>query len=86
MREHGATRIAADPDAQEAWVAHVRRVADKTLFPRAASWYMGANIPGKPRVFMPYIGRGYRKKCNDVAEAGYEGFVLAKERADADAA
>ena len=55
-------------------------VADKTLFPRAASWYMGANIPGKPRVFMPYIGAGYRKKCADVAAAGYEGFALAKER------
>jgi cyclohexanone monooxygenase len=86
MREHRATRIAADPDAQEAWGAHVRKVADKTLFPRAASWYMGANIPGKPRVFMPYIGRGYRQKCDDVAAAGYEGFVLAKERADVHAA
>jgi cyclohexanone monooxygenase len=82
MREHGFTRIAADPETQEAWVAHVRRVADKTLFPRAASWYMGANIPGKPRVFMPYIGVGYRKKCADVAAAGYEGFVLAKEPSD----
>ena len=51
-------------------------VADKTLFPRAASWYMGANIPGKPRVFMPYIGAGYRQKCADVAAAGYEGFAL----------
>jgi cyclohexanone monooxygenase len=76
MRENGQTRIAADPEAQEKWVAHVRRVADKTLFPRAASWYMGANIPGKPRVFMPYIGFGYRKKCDDVAAAGYEGFEL----------
>jgi cyclohexanone monooxygenase len=86
MREHGFSRIAADQDAQEAWVAHVRRVADKTLFPRAASWYMGANIPGKPRVFMPYIGFGYRKKCADVAAAGYEGFVLAKEPSDVHAA
>jgi cyclohexanone monooxygenase len=77
MRETGRTRIAADPAAQEAWVAHVARVADKTLFPRAASWYMGANIPGKPRVFMPYIGAGYRQKCADVAAAGYEGFELA---------
>jgi cyclohexanone monooxygenase len=76
MREKGLTRIEADGEQQEAWVAHVRRVADKTLFPRAASWYMGANIPGKPRVFMPYIGFGYRKKCNEVAEAGYEGFLL----------
>ena len=80
MREHGLTRIAADPETQEAWVAHVRRVADKTLFPRAASWYMGANIPGKPRVFMPYIGAGYRKKCADVAAAGYEGFALPRSR------
>jgi cyclohexanone monooxygenase len=76
MRETGETRIEADPATQEAWVAHVRRVADKTLFPRAASWYMGANIPGKPRVFMPYIGFGYRKKCAEVAAAGYEGFHL----------
>jgi cyclohexanone monooxygenase len=82
MRENGLTRIEADPEKQEEWVAHVRRVADKTLFPRAASWYMGANIPGKPRVFMPYIGFGYRKKCNEVAAAGYEGFALAKEQAD----
>jgi cyclohexanone monooxygenase len=77
MREKRLTRIEADAQAQEDWVAHVREVADKTLFPRAASWYMGANIPGKPRVFMPYIGPGYRQKCADVAEAGYEGFALA---------
>ena len=86
MREHGLTRIEADPEQQEAWVAHVRRVADKTLFPRAASWYMGANIPGKPRVFMPYIGPRYRQKCADVAAAGYDGFALAKEHEDAHAA
>ena len=78
MREHGFTRIAADPETQEAWVAHVRAVADKTLFPRAASWYMGANIPGKPRVFMPYIGAGYRRTCNEVAAEGYRGFALTK--------
>ncbi|HEY2707414.1 MAG TPA: NAD(P)/FAD-dependent oxidoreductase [Caulobacteraceae bacterium] len=76
MRDRGLTRIAADAQTQEDWVAHVREVADKTLFPRAASWYMGANIPGKPRVFMPYIGAGYRQKCADVAAAGYEGFEL----------
>jgi len=83
MREHGLTRIEADRQTQEAWVRHVAAVADKTLFPRAASWYMGANIPGKPRVFMPYIGAGYRKKCADVAAAGYEGFELAKAGAKA---
>ena len=86
LRDERVARVEADRETQEAWVAHVRAVADKTLFPRAASWYMGANIPGKPRVFMPYIGAGYRKKCNEVAAAGYEGFVLAREGADADAA
>jgi cyclohexanone monooxygenase len=86
MRQHAFTRIDADAGTQERWVDHVRRVADKTLFPRAASWYMGANIPGKPRVFMPYIGVGYRKKCADVAAAGYEGFALSKESADVHAA
>jgi len=81
MREHGFTRIAADAETQEAWVAHVRAVADKTLFPRAASWYMGANIPGKPRVFMPYIGSGYRRTCSEVAAEGYRGFALTKAAA-----
>ena len=53
-----------------------RRVAHKTLFPRANSWYMGANIPGKPRLFMPYIaGVGtYRKVCEEVVADGYRGF------------
>jgi len=77
MREKGLTRISADQTAMEEWVAHVRRVADRTLFPRAASWYMGANVPGKPRVFMPYIGPGYRKTCSEVAAEGYRGFALA---------
>jgi len=78
MREGGFTRIAADAATQEDWVTHVREVADKTLFPRAASWYMGANIPGKPRVFMPYIGAGYRRTCAEVAAEGYRGFALTK--------
>ena len=65
--------------AQEAWVAHVNEVADTTLFPRANSWYMGANIPGKPRVFMPYIGgvglsrevrRGRRQRLRGLRPAG----------------
>jgi cyclohexanone monooxygenase len=75
-RQIGA--IEAAEAAQEAWVAHVNEVADTTLFPRAASWYMGANVPGKPRVFMPYIGGLplYRAKCDEVAANGYEGFAL----------
>ena len=56
---------------------HVTEVANQTLYPKAASWYMGANIPGKPRVFMPYIGvDAYRQKCNEIATAGYPGFVM----------
>jgi cyclohexanone monooxygenase len=65
--------------AQDAWVEHVNQVAHTTLYPSAASWYMGANIPGKPRVFMPYIGGvgAYRQKCDEIAAWGYEGFELA---------
>jgi cyclohexanone monooxygenase len=70
--------IEASSAAQDAWVAHVNEVASMTLFPQAKSWYMGANVPGKPRVFMPYIGGvgAYRMKCDDVAAKDYEGFVL----------
>jgi len=59
-------------------VAHVNEVAYGTLYPQANSWYMGANIPGKPRIFMPYIGGVgvYRRICNEIAAKGYEGFVL----------
>jgi cyclohexanone monooxygenase len=65
--------------AENAWVEHVNDVAHTTLYPSAASWYMGANIPGKPRVFMPYIGGvgTYRQKCDEIAAKGYEGFLLA---------
>ena len=65
--------------AENNWVEHVNEVAHTTLYPSAASWYMGANIPGKPRVFMPYIGGvgAYRQKCDEIAANGYEGFKLA---------
>ena len=65
-------------DAEDGWVEHVNDVAYKTLYPKAASWYMGANIPGKPRLFMPYIGGvpQYAAHCAAIAEAGYEGFEL----------
>ena len=57
---------------------HVNEVADGTLYPLANSWYVGANIPGKPRVFMPYVGgfASYKKKCDDVTNAAYDGFIL----------
>ncbi len=78
LRSRGLTTIEATPEAEEAWVAHVNEVADRTLYPQAASWYMGANVPGKPRVFMPYIGGvgTYREKCAEIAAKGYEGFRL----------
>jgi cyclohexanone monooxygenase len=81
LRKTGKTMIEAMPDAQAKWVAHVNEIVSATLMPTANSWYMGANIPGKPRVFLPYLGPegvgGYRKKCDEVAAKGYEGFVLA---------
>ena len=61
-------------DAEDQWVAHVNEVADKTLFPTTASWYTGANVPGKPRVFLPYVGGlgNYTVICEKVAAEGYE--------------
>jgi cation diffusion facilitator CzcD-associated flavoprotein CzcO len=77
MGERGMRRIEATPEAEDAWVAHVNEVADATLYPSCNSWYLGANIPGKPRVFMPYLGfPAYVQKCNEVAAGGYEGFVV----------
>jgi cyclohexanone monooxygenase len=78
LRAREMTRIEPTPEAERDWVQHVNDVADSTLYPLANSWYMGANIPGKPRVFMPYVGgfAGYKKKCDAVAANGYEGFVM----------
>ncbi|MBV8296022.1 MAG: NAD(P)/FAD-dependent oxidoreductase [Acidimicrobiia bacterium] len=78
MREHGLTRIEATEAAEDAWVDHVRDVAELTLFPLADSWYLGANVPGKKRVFMPYVGGflPYTRKCDEVAARNYEGFAL----------
>ncbi|WP_433868701.1 flavin-containing monooxygenase [Saccharopolyspora sp. CA-218241] len=78
LRATGTRRCEADPAAEREWAEHVNEVADETLFPRAASWYMGANVPGKPRVFMPYIGGVgvYRELCDEVARQGYRGFHL----------
>ncbi|MDF3309532.1 NAD(P)/FAD-dependent oxidoreductase [Rhodococcus sp. T2V] len=76
----GFTVSEANDDAQEAWVAHVNDIADSTLFPKANSWYTGANVPGKPRVFMPYVaGVGnYRAICDKVVAAEYEGFTMTR--------
>ena len=83
----GIAAIEADRGAEEEWTAHVHEVANYTLYPRADSWAMGANIPGKPRGFMMYLGGliAYRDKCREVAEAGYAGFALTRAQAPADA-
>ena len=78
LRNLGFTRIEAEDAAEDAWVRHNNEVADRTLYPLANSWYVGANIPGKPRIFMPYVGgvSAYKKKCDEVAAHGYQGFRL----------
>ena len=77
MARNGHTTIEATIEAEDAWVGHVNAVADLTLFPTCNSWYLGANIPGKTRVFMPLIGYpAYVEKCDEVAASGYEGFSL----------
>ena len=80
MRANGLNRVEADLTAETAWVEHVNEIADKTLYPLANSWYIGANIPGKPRVFMPYVGgfHVYKKRCDAVARSGYEGLKLTR--------
>jgi cyclohexanone monooxygenase len=76
LRARGFSRIEAEQEAEDYWGQHNNEVADRTLYPLANSWYVGANIPGKPRVFMPYVGgvTAYKKKCDEVAAKGYEGF------------
>jgi cyclohexanone monooxygenase len=89
VRDRGFDSLEAEKDAEDKWVAHVNEVAFSTLYPQANSWYMGANIAGKPRIFMPYIGGvgPYRQICNEVAAKGYEGFAMtAAERPRAVAA
>jgi cation diffusion facilitator CzcD-associated flavoprotein CzcO len=75
----GRTAIEAGKQAQDRWVEYCNELAGQTLFPSANSWYLGANIPGKPRVFMPFIGGFgvYRRICAEVTADGYRGFVLA---------
>ncbi|HEV8437610.1 MAG TPA: NAD(P)/FAD-dependent oxidoreductase [Methylomirabilota bacterium] len=78
LRVHDLAAIEATVEAEAAWVAHVTEVGNATLYPLANSWYTGANIPGKPRIFMPYVGGvgTYRQKCDEVAAKGYDGFRL----------
>jgi cyclohexanone monooxygenase len=79
VHERGLRTMEPTQEAQDAWVAHVAKIASLTLVSQADSWYMGADVPGKPRVFMPYLGGvgRYRAKCDAVAAAGYQGFAPA---------
>jgi cyclohexanone monooxygenase len=87
LRANKIARIDADKDSEEAWMQHVQEVVSRTLYEKANSWYRGANVPGKPQLFLPYLGGhgNYRKKCSEVAEAGYPGFVLTRRSRVADA-
>ena len=81
--QQGLATMEPERTAEDEWVQHVQDTANRTLFPRANSWYMGANIPGKPRLFMPYIGGvgRYREICEEVVEDGYRGFRFEPEAA-----
>ena len=78
MRARGLARIEPTAEAEEAWVAHVNAVAGGNLRSTCSSWYNGANVPGKSRVFMPYIGGFpvYVRKCEEVTANGYDGFEM----------
>ena len=78
LRRRGAARFEATLEAETGWVDHAAALADATLFRKANSWYVGGNIPGKPRVVLPYLGGfpAYRQKCDEVAARGYDGFVV----------
>ena len=79
MRNNGFERIAATPQAEEAWVEHAHELARRTLLSSTRSWFMGTNIPGKKPALVLYANSAanYRKECADVAAKNYEGFVLA---------
>ncbi len=80
LRERGVDVVDADPQAEVDWVQHVYDIADQTMYMLADSWYLGANIPGKPRVFMPYAGGvgPYRERCDQIAANSYEGFTMSE--------
>ena len=75
MRSHELESVEPTVNGQLGWVKHVRELGDLTLYPRANSLYMGANVPGKPRVLLPYVGgvHTYREVCNEVVDRNYLG-------------
>lgn len=79
LEKKSISTIEPDQAAEDTWMAHVNQVASELLYEDSNTWYLGANIPGKPRVFLPYVGGvgHYKEICDDVVAKGYEGFVLA---------
>ncbi|MEY2416936.1 MAG: hypothetical protein QOH53_2270 [Ilumatobacteraceae bacterium] len=77
LRDHDLQAMDPTVTAEDEWTEHVTEVGNTTLYPTANSWYMGSNVPGKPRVFMAYIGGvgAYRERCDEVADKDYEGFT-----------
>ncbi len=82
LRERGVDTVDVDPAAEDDWVQHVNDVAEQTMYMLADSWYLGANIPGKPRVFMPYAGGVgvYRERCEDIAATDYPGYIQSEAK------
>ncbi|MGA1343847.1 MAG: cyclohexanone monooxygenase, partial [Hyphomonas sp.] len=78
LKQRQQTSIEASPEAEAAWCRHVAEAVTPTMLPQANSWYMGANVPGKPRMFMPYAGglNTYTQICCQVAAKDYEGFII----------
>jgi len=82
--QHGITAIEPTDTAEKEWVRYTAELVEGTMYMRANSWWLGANIPGKPRVFMAFIGglNKFRKHCAEVAGAGYEGFQMTTSTGD----
>ncbi len=82
LQRRGASVVEATAAAERDWVAHVAEVAGRTLHGSANSWYTGANVPGKPRVFLPYIGGlgAYTTRCDEIAADGWRGFAFDAHR------
>jgi len=78
MREHGLDTMEPTAEAEAEWLAHVATAADATVFTKVNSWYLGSNIPGKPRVFMIYVGgtNAFRDICDEIAADNYRGFEM----------
>jgi cyclohexanone monooxygenase len=86
MQERGSASVEPTAEAEQRWVDRVRELGESSLYPRAAeanSWYMGANVPGKPRVLLPYVGGvgSYRRECERIVARGFEGFAFGAAQA-----